>query len=259
MMVDVAAARSPQRRLLAAAALLAAAVVGSGSGPGPGSTVQLHPDPPDRVAQVIDAQVTVARLREAIAAPTAQQALGRLPVKGRAAKTGYSRSRFGDGWADADNDGCSTRAEILQRDLTRKTFRPSRPCAFVATGLLTDPYSGRAIAFRRGPRTSGLIQIDHVVALADAWRKGAQALTPAQRDAFANDPLNLLPVDARLNQLKSASDAASWLPSDKRFRCRYVALQVAVKARYGLWITVAEKAAITAILQTCPEQPLPAD
>jgi len=253
MMCRMAALRSARDRRLAAVAVTAATLL---AGP-------VASSPPFQVALVRETAATVPSVvagpsaASASAAPTAQEALARLPVKGRAPKTGYARSKFGDGWADTDNDGCSTREEILQRDLSHKTFRPSRPCPFVATGVLNDPYSGRSVAFRRGPKTSGLIQIDHVVALADAWRKGAQTLTPARRDAFANDPLNLLAVDAELNQLKSASDAASWLPPNKPYRCPYVARQVAVKATYGLWITTAEKAAIAGILATCPGQPLP--
>jgi hypothetical protein len=161
------------------------------------------------------------------------------------------------GSGDTDKDGCSTREEILQRDLTQKTFRTSGRCRVVATGVLADPYSGKARPFRRGTRTSGLVQIDHVVALGDSWQKGAQRFTPARRAAFANDPLNLLAVDGALNQQKGSSDAASWLPPNKSYRCRYVARQVAVKARYGLWITTAEKAAITRILSSCPGQRLP--
>ena len=264
MMCRMAALRSARDRRLAAVAVTAATLLAGPVASSPPFQVALVRETVATVPSVVAGPFTASSPSAAAftdsvgsAAPTAQEALARLPVKGRAPKTGYARSRFGDGWADTDNDGCSTREEILQRDLSHKTFRPSRPCPFVATGVLNDPYSGRSVAFRRGPKTSGLIQIDHVVALADAWRKGAQTLTPARRDAFANDPLNLLAVDAELNQLKSASDAASWLPPNKPYRCQYVARQVAVKATYGLWITTAEKAAIAGILATCPGQPLP--
>jgi hypothetical protein len=101
------------------------------------------------------------------------------------------------------------------------------------------------------------VQVDHVVALADAWQKGAQQLSPAERERFANDPLNLLAVDGALNQQKSDGDAATWLPPNRGFWCALVARQVAVKARYGLWVTQAEKDAITRVLASCPDQPLP--
>jgi hypothetical protein len=191
---------------------------------------------------------------------TAHQVLSGLPVKGRASMTGYDRDEFGNGWADTDHDGCSTREEILQRDLTGKTYSTSGGCDVIASGQLDDPYSGLVIAFRHGTDTSAMVQIDHVVALADSWQKGAQQLTPDRREALANDPLNLLAVDGSLNQQKSASDAASWLPPDKAYRCQYVARQVAVKAKYDLWVTSAEKDAIDQILLTdCPAQPIPQD
>jgi hypothetical protein len=187
----------------------------------------------------------------------ASEVLSGLAVKGRAPKTGYARDRFGKGWADEDGDGCSTREEILQRDLTRKTFRTSGRCEVVAQGVLDDPYSGKKITFTRGETTSAAVQIDHVVALADSWQKGAQQMSPARRKALANDPLNLLAADGGLNQGKGAGDAATWLPPNRGFRCPYVARQVAVKAKYGLWVTAAEKAAISQVLSTCPGQRVP--
>jgi hypothetical protein len=190
-------------------------------------------------------------------APLASDVLAGLTVKGRAAKTGYRRALYGETWTDEDGDGCWTREEILQRDLTRTTFRNTGRCRFVATGVLTDPYTGRATTFVRGPRTSTLVQIDHVVALMDSWQKGAQQLPLARREAFANDPLNLLAVAGAVNQAKGASDAASWLPPNKAFRCSYVARQVAVKRKYGLWVTAAEKNAIAAVLPSCPGQRSP--
>jgi hypothetical protein len=189
--------------------------------------------------------------------PLASDVLAGLPVKGRAPKTGYRRDRYGEGWADQDGDGCSTREEILQRDLTRRTYQRSGRCLVIATGVLADPYTGRVMTFRRGTTTSASVQIDHVVALMDAWQKGAQALSAARRAQFANDPLNLLAVDGAANQAKGAADAASWLPSNRSYRCAYVARQVAVKARYGLWVTTAEKAAISRVLSTCPSQRTP--
>jgi hypothetical protein len=105
--------------------------------------------------------------------------------------------------------------------------------------------------------TSTAVQVDHVVALGDAWQTGAQALTGGQRLAFANDPGNLLAVAGRVNEQKSDSDAASWLPPNRAFRCGYVARQLAVKRKYRLWLTPAEKAAIAGVLSSCPGQALP--
>ncbi|GAB5080414.1 GmrSD restriction endonuclease domain-containing protein [Arthrobacter sp. AD-310] len=183
--------------------------------------------------------------------------LATLPVKGRAPKTGYERALFGPTWADVDKNGCDTRNDILRRDLTEITYTSSVPCT-VKTGILADPYTGTSINFIRGTTTSSAVQIDHVVALSDAWQKGAQQLTTEQRTAFANDPLNLQATDGLTNQQKGDGDAATWLPPAKGFRCEYVARQVSVKARYGLWVTQAEHDAIAGILASCPGQPAPA-
>ena len=179
--------------------------------------------------------------------------LATLPVKGRAPKTGYDRALFGQAWADVDRNGCDTRNDILQRDLTAITFTNSVPCK-VQTGTLADPYTGSSISFQRGSGTSTAVQIDHVVALSDAWQKGAQQLTAEQRTAFANDPLNLQATDGPTNQKKGDGDAATWLPPNKAFRCEYVARQISVKAAYGLWVTQAEHDAMANILAGCSGQ-----
>src|SRR5829696_4219945 len=181
-----------------------------------------------------------------------------VDAKGRAPRTGYDRAAFGAPWADTDHNGCDTRNDILARDLGGETFKPGTHDCVVLTGTLADPYSARTIPFQRGQGTSHDVQIDHVVALSDAWQKGAQGLDAARRTAFANDPLNLLAVDGPLNMQKGDGDAASWLPPDRSYRCAYVARQVAVKATYDLWMTQAEKNAIATILSSCPNEPLPA-
>ncbi len=191
-------------------------------------------------------------------------ALKELPVKGRAPKTGYDRTgKFGPAWSDATaapggHNSCDTRNDVLIRDLRDVRFRGGSHCT-VASGILPDPYTGRNIAFIRGPQTSLAVQVDHIVALSDAWQTGAQALTQPQREALANDPLGLVAVSGPANAQKSDADAASWLPSNRAFRCTYVARQIAVKAKYRLWITSAERTAMTRVLETCPDQQLPRD
>lgn len=175
-----------------------------------------------------------------------------LPVKGKAQKTGYTRMQFGDGWATTN--GCDTRNDILRRDLTHTTIKDE--CTVMA-GTLNDPYTGKTIRFERGAKTSSLVQIDHVVALSNAWQTGGQQLSLATRMIFANDPLELLAVDGQANQQKSDGDAATWLPPNMVFRCKYVALQVAVKEKYALWVTTAEKQAIQRVLSVCPYQQMP--
>ncbi len=184
---------------------------------------------------------------------TAADALAGLPVKGRAPKTGYSRDAFGPAWSDVDRNGCDTRNDILTRDLVERQMSTDR-CTVLSGVLYPDPYTGTKIVFVRG---KSLVDIDHVVALGNAWVTGAARWTPAQRLAVANDPLNLLAVQASANRQKSDADAATWLPANKAYRCAYVARQIAVKAKYGLWVTAPEKTAMQGVLTTCPGQGLP--
>ena len=180
-----------------------------------------------------------------------------LPVKGRAPKTGYTRDQFGQAWADVDRNGCDTRNDILKRDLTSITYKSKTRNCVVLSGTLLDRYSGESINFVRGNITSMEVQIDHVVALSNAWQTGAFKLTAEQRKALANDPMNLFAVKGRLNSQKGDGDAATWLPPLKSFRCAYVAQQIAVKAKYSLWLVPPEKAAMLSILAKCPTQKLP--
>ena len=184
---------------------------------------------------------------------SARAALEGLTVKGRAPKDNYTREAFGQAWQDVDRNGCDTRNDILRRDLVSVGFTEGSKCR-VASGAIVEPYTGKAVDFRRGPESSKEIQIDHVVALGDAWQKGAQELTPQQRQSLANDPLNLIAADGPANQQKSAADAATWLPKNKNIRCHYVARQISVKASYGLWVTQPEKDAMRRVLDSCPEQ-----
>jgi len=184
---------------------------------------------------------------------TALAAAEQLTVKGRAPKTGYSRDQFGTAWQDTDGNGCDQREDVLNRDLTHKTFNG----CLVLTGTLQDPYTGRTIHFQRGESTSAAVQIDHVVAESDAWQTGAQQWSAAKRLKFATDTLNLYAVDGPTNESKGDGDTATWLPPNKSFRCTYVAHQVAVKKKYGLWATTAERSAMVTVLSKCPTLKLP--
>ena len=189
------------------------------------------------------------------ASSPAMAALATLPIKGRAPKTGYDRDLFASDWDYSF--GCDMRNKILRRDFSEFQFRSDSSCV-IATGVLQDPYTGQTINFVRGVGTSNAVQIDHVVAVSDAWQKGAQQLSSSQRYAFYNDPLNLLAVSGSANSQKSDSDAASWLPANKAYRCPFVARQIAVKISYSLWVTQAEYDAMYRVLQDCPDQALPA-
>jgi hypothetical protein len=176
-----------------------------------------------------------------------------LAVKGRAAKTGYDRSSFSH-WRDPDRNGCDARNDILRRDLTNLLIKSDSNGCKVLGGVLADPYSGKNIDFVFG---ASLIDIDHVVALSNAWQTGAFQFTSEIRLQFANDPLNLLAVSASLNRQKGDGDAATWLPPTKSYRCQYVARQIAVKKKYGLWITKPEKVAMSTLLAKCPKEEIP--
>lgn len=185
----------------------------------------------------------------------AKSALAGLPIKGRAPKTGYSREQFGVAWTDDNNDdlghnGCDTRNDILRRDLTAPVSKDGSKC-IVASGVLHDAYTGKTINWKRGQDTSAAVQIDHVVALSDAWQTGAQQLSADRRRDLANDPRNLQAVDGPTNQQKSDGDAATWLPPENSYRCTYVARQITVKSIYGLWVTQAEHDAMAGILASC--------
>ena len=201
-----------------------------------------------QIAQPESQTIQTSTQRELFGDSNAKAELKKLEIKGRAPKTGYTRKQFGNGWGKIN--GCSVREVILARDLTDEKI--DEKCR-VLLGVLNDPYTGQIIHFQRGEKSSSKVQIDHVVALSDAWQKGAQQLSPGEREKLANDPLNLLAVDGPANQAKGDGDAATWLPSNKPFRCQYIARQIAVKRRYRLWVTEAEKEAMLRILVKCAE------
>ena len=179
-----------------------------------------------------------------------------LEVKGRAPKTGYERELFGQAWSDdvtvaGGHNGCDTRNDILARDLDNIVFKEGTRDCVVLTGTLADPFSAELIDFQRGRGTSQEVQIDHMVALSDAWQKGAQQLSEEERRNFANDPLNLQAVKGSLNAQKSDGDTATWLPPNVAYRCEYVARQIVVKQEYRLWVTAAERDAMDRELSRC--------
>ncbi|KRE65412.1 MULTISPECIES: HNH endonuclease family protein [Micrococcaceae] len=232
--------RSPAKALTAVTAMmLAGSLVGCDAA---ANALEIIEATPDVAADAPAAAVDVAN---------ALVQLESIPVKGRAPMTGYTRDEFGPAWADIDRNGCDTRNDILARDLTNETFKQGTNNCVVMTGTLADKYTGATITFTRGQDTSSDVQIDHIVALSDAWQKGAQQLNDEQRKELANDPLNLMAADGPTNSAKGDKDAATWLPPNKAFRCEYVARQTAVKNKYALWVTQAERDALAGILDSC--------
>jgi hypothetical protein len=182
----------------------------------------------------------------------AVEVLTLLPVHAADSGAGYERTQqFGEAWLDVDGNGCDTRDDILLRDLTD----PAVDGCKVMSGKFVDPYTGQSMSFTRGNDTSTLVQIDHLVALMNAWTTGAQELTQDERQRLANDPTNLLTVSEQTNEAKSDADAAKWLPPFAAVHCEYAARQISVKYAYGLWVTKAEHDALASVLQACPDQP----
>lgn len=166
----------------------------------------------------------------------------------------YDRHRFGERWADTDRNGCDTRNDVLARDLARVRVKEGTNSCVVISGTLADPYTGRVTEFRRGPHTSELVQIDHVVALADAWRSGAWSWDDKTRLRFANDPQNLRAVDGKTNEDKGASAADAWMPPNVRFHCEYALTQIRVKHEWQMSVTPEEQQALAEALLTCPDE-----
>ena len=172
-----------------------------------------------------------------------------LTIRTGAEPGGYQRDLFGAGWMDRDGNGCDTRAEILARDFQSPRFANStKPCRLTG-GTFRDPYTGKTVRFETAPGSK--VQIDHVVALGNAWKSGAWAWTTAQREAYANDPSVLLAVDGAANQQKSDASADAWLPANPNYRCAYARQQIDIKFRWNLTITPAEKTALLRALAKC--------
>jgi hypothetical protein len=227
-----------------AAAALAAVLAGCGTpppaapaaAPTPAATHTTAPDPTGAVA-----------------------ALATLPIR-TADPVGYQRAAFGQPWADVDHNGCDTRDDVLRRDLQGVTIDPKTHGCVVLAGMLHDPYTATDIVFVRGAGSSSAVQIDHVVSLGDTWRSGANRWTPAQRLTFANLPTNLLAVKGAANESKGDRRADEWLPPNLAERCRYAAIQVAVKthpldAVPPLSVSQPEHDSLAAVLARCPGEP----
>ncbi|MGY5764175.1 HNH endonuclease family protein [Brachybacterium sp. DNPG3] len=184
---------------------------------------------------------------------TALDELESLEVEGFATKAGYDRDSFG--WRDdVDGNGCDTRNDVLRRDLTDIVLEDGTKDCVVETGVLSpSAYTGEIVEFDRHEDNN--LDIDHVVALSNAWQTGAYAWDDDVRRELANDPLNLVAAEDSLNSSKGDKDASAWLPPLESYHCEYVARQIAVKAKYELWVTPDEKAAMQDVLATCEDYP----
>jgi hypothetical protein len=247
------------RPVLAVIGLLIALTAAGCNSAGSSSTGSGAPKAPSTAALTTSVPVTPSTALPATGAPSSSIAttgspatiLATLPIRPSTGLAGYSRDQFGPAWADVNHNGCDTRNDVLNRDLTGKSWQPNTHNCVVVAGTLADPYSGSMISFAKAQ--ASVIQIDHVVALGNAWSTGARGWTASRREQFANDPLELLAVSGRLNQAKGDADAAGWLPPNAGFDCTYVARQIDVKAAYGLWVTPPEHQAMATVLARCGE------
>lgn len=176
---------------------------------------------------------------------------------------GYNRERYFGGWASNGCGSATTRDTILARDLKDAVKNPR--CQ-VTSGTLSDPYTGRTIRFRRGRNTSSAVQIDHVVALLDAWESGARDWDQTKRVEYANSPDVLLASDGPANMAKGSGldvngtalyrpqDSGApdvWMPDNKAYRCDYMAKRATIKSKWGLTMTPREKQQTVSVLSQC--------
>lgn len=211
---------------------------------------------PTEVSQVPESPTVVNTQEPSANGSQALLAAQALVERGRSASTNYSRDAFGSAWKDVDRNGCDTRNDVLGRDFSTAIYKAGTNDCKVIGGTWTDPYSNESYTFTEQPSEA---QIDHVVALSNAWQMGADLWTDQMRTEFANDPLNLIVTVASLNRQKSDSNAASWLPPYKPGRCDFIARQVAVKTKWQLFVTSSEKSAMLGILRKpeCTQTSLP--
>jgi len=166
-------------------------------------------------------------------------ALSRLKVQSEY-QSGYSRDKFGSRWTDADGDGLDTRAEVLIAESKVRVFISG---GIVRTGKWISLYDNRTW------KNASSLDIDHVVALSEAWKSGAYRWSASRRLAFANDlgvSWSLRAVTNYVNRSKGDRDPDSWLPPYRAATCTYLVGWVAVKLRWGLSVDADEKSAISA-------------
>ena len=156
----------------------------------------------------------------------------------------YHRSEFPH-WSDLQPPwGCDTRSEILQRDVDSQgeqvVSKNRRGC--VVKVYIVDPYT---------EATTDDVDVDHIVALEDAWYSGAYAWTREERERFANDPGELLAVSASANRAKGSHGPDAWQPPNIEFWCTYGTLYRDIKAQWHLTISSPQEVGITALLRAC--------
>ncbi|WP_267421158.1 MULTISPECIES: HNH endonuclease family protein [unclassified Curtobacterium] len=237
-----------KQHLLTAAVLVAAAGLGAIAAP------YVHPS--TATGDSLPASTAAPSTSSTASSATASDALQDLHALAvsDAYVPAYDRAAFGQAWADVDRNGCDTRNDVLRRDLAGVVTRAGTRGCVVLSGTLHDPYTGRTIAFRRGETSSLAVQIDHRYPLGLAWQHGAAAWTPAQREQFANDPVNLAAVGGPANEQKSDAGPGEWMPANTGDACTYATTFVAVATKWRLSLGTADEHALDRTLTGCAEQ-----
>ena len=204
------------------------------------------------------ARADVAQVGVPTVAAGADVLAGVVVVPARVRGNDYRRAAFGDAWDDdttapGGHNGCDTRDDILDRDLTDKTYAATKRCArAVAGGALRDPYTNETVSFTRGNQVGASVQIDHIVPLAFAWDMGARDWTEELRKRFANDPANLLAVAGQANQDKGDLPPGEWMPPNTAFRCAYAVQFIDVLRGYRLPVDSASARQLRQATDDCP-------
>ncbi|WP_326593835.1 HNH endonuclease family protein [Streptomyces sp. NBC_01294] len=204
---------------------------------------------------VLASAAALAALTSLLNAPTAQAApptpmsasaarsyLATVTPKAEGSTSGYNRDLFPH-WSTVSGS-CNTRETVLKRDGVN--VGQDSACAAVS-GSWYSEYDGATWT------AASDLDIDHVVALAEAWRSGASSWTTTKRQQFANDLTRpqLIAVTDNVNQAKGDLDPGKWLPPRTAYRCAYARMWVHVKQHWGLSMDSGEKTALVNILNGC--------
>jgi hypothetical protein len=211
----------------------------------------------------------------------AKSTLEKLPVKDVDFRQKYDRKAdFGDGWLDIDNNGCDTRNDILKRDMLaydknqQIKYKDNKNCK-IESGSLYDPYTNSIKQFQYGTKTSSDVQVDHMVALKDAWLTGAQDWDYNKRVQYANSPDVLISSDGKTNMAKGDGNCAGpswnltvgtcdiwdnptiskvflvWQIPNYSWVCDYESKLVEIRQKWGLFVTSGQKQTYGKVLDTC--------
>ncbi|MDQ2677992.1 MAG: HNH endonuclease family protein [Actinomycetota bacterium] len=164
----------------------------------------------------------------------AETLLSQVAVADEVEQASYDRDRF-EHWIDADGNGCNTRCEVLLRQQ-------------LPGGGWFSVYDRTNVA------NSSDLDVDHVVALAEAWRSGAWAWDANRRRDFANDlaePRSLVAVSGSSNRSKSDRDPTGWRPAAEQDWCDYAISWMTVKLRWSLAVDPEEFIALQHLTERC--------